>query len=337
MIKEAICKLSRKQDLTYQEAEAVMQEIMGGEASQVQIASYLTALAMKGENIDEISGSAAGMRSRALVLPHDNDVLEIVGTGGDGSNSFNISTTSALVIASAGVPVAKHGNRAASSRCGAADVLEALGVKVAIPPEKSAEILKKLNICFLFAQTYHTAMKYVAPIRRELGIRTVFNILGPLTNPAQPAFALLGVYDEGIVEMVANVLIKLGVRRGAVVYGQDKLDEISASAPTTVCEIRDGVLDKYVMEPEQFGYTRCGKEELKGGTPRENAEITTAILSGADKGPKRQAVCLNAGMAIYLGGKAATVAEGVRLAEQQIDSGAALEVLNAFVELSNQE
>jgi anthranilate phosphoribosyltransferase len=335
MIKEAIIRLSQKQDLSYQEAEAVMNEIMGGQASQVQISSYLTALAMKGETIDEISGSAAGMRANALVLPHDNDILEIVGTGGDGSNSFNISTTSAMVIASAGIPVAKHGNRAASSKSGAADVLEALGVNITLLPDRSAEILKDHNICFLFAQTYHTAMKYVAPIRRELGIRTVFNILGPLTNPAKPAYVLLGVYDESIVEMIAQVLNKLGVKRAAVVYGQDKMDEISVSAPTTVCELKDGTFTKYEITPEQFGYERCTKDDLKGGDPAENAAITTAILKGEERGPKRHAVCMNAGMAIYLAGKADTVEAGVKLAEQQIDSGAALAVLNAFVEESN--
>jgi anthranilate phosphoribosyltransferase len=240
-----------------------------------------------------------------------------------------------MVIASAGIPVAKHGNRAASSKSGAADVLEALGINITLQPERSAEILKKINICFLFAQTYHTAMKYVAPIRRELGIRTVFNILGPLTNPAKPAYMLLGVYDESIVEMIAQVLNKLGVKRAAVVYGQDKMDEISVSAPTTVCELKDGTFTKYEITPEQFGYERCTKEELKGGEPKENAAITTAILNGTDQGAKRHAVCMNAGMAIYLAGKADTIEEGVKKAEQQIDSGAALAVLNAFVEESN--
>jgi anthranilate phosphoribosyltransferase len=335
MIREAIIKLSQKQDLTFQEAETVMNEIMDGETSEVQRAAYLTALAMKGETIDEISGSAAGMRAHALVLPHDQEVLEIVGTGGDGASSFNISTTSAMVLASAGVPVAKHGNRAASSKCGAADVLEALGVKITLMPDRSAEILKKLNVCFLFAQTYHSAMKYVGPIRKELGIRTVFNILGPLTNPAGPSTILLGVYDESLVDMMAQVLIKLGVKQGLVVFGQDRLDEISMSSPTSVCEFRNGTCKRYEITPEQFGYTRCQKEDLKGGSPAENAEITTAILSGADKGPKRQAVCMNAGAALYAAGKVSTLEAGVRLAESQIDSGAALNVLNAFVEESN--
>ncbi len=337
MIKEAIIKLSKKQDLTYQEAEAVMDEIMSGEATTIQMSSYLTALAMKGETIDEITASAAGMRAHGLRLLHEMNVLEIVGTGGDGSNSFNISTTSAMVIASAGVPVAKHGNRAASSKSGAADVLEALGVKITVSPAKSLELLQKLNICFLFAQSYHTAMKYVAPVRKELGIRTVFNILGPLSNPAGANMELMGVYEEELVEPLAQVMMNLGVTKGMVVFGQDKLDEISMSAPTSVCEIRDGKLTSYTITPEQFGYERCGKDDLKGGTPQENAEITRAILTGADKGPKRQAVCLNAGAALYIAGKASSMEEGVRLAERQIDNGEALRVLEAFARESNRE
>lgn len=335
MIKEAIVKLSKKEDLTYEEAEAVMNEIMGGEATPVQMSAYLTALSLKGETIDEITASAAGMRAHCIKLLHDMDVLEIVGTGGDGSNSFNISTTSAMVIAAGGVPVAKHGNRAASSKCGAADVLEALGVKITISPERSAEILKKINICFLFAQNYHIAMKYVAPIRKELGIRTVFNILGPLSNPAGANMELMGVFDEALVEPLAQVMAKLGVRRGMVVYGQDKLDEISMCAPTSVCEIKDGWFQSYEIVPEQFGYTRCSKEELQGGTPEENAAITRAILSGEEKGAKRQAVCLNTGASFYITGKAATIEEGVRMAEQLIDSGAAMKKLEEFVQETN--
>lgn len=337
MIKEAILKLAKKENLTYEEAEAVMDEIMGGEATPVQMASYLTALSLKGETIDEITASAAGMRAHCVKLLHDMDVLEIVGTGGDGSNSFNISTTASMVIAAGGVPVAKHGNRAASSKSGAADVLEALGVKITISPEKSAELLKKINICFLFAQNYHIAMKYVAPIRKELGIRTVFNILGPLSNPAGANMELMGVFDGSLVEPLAQVMEKLGVTKGMVVYGQDRLDEISMCAPTSVCEIRDGKFTSYKITPEQFGYTRCEKDALKGGTPRENAEITKAILNGADKGPKRQAVCLNAGAALYIAGKAATMEQGVRMAEELIDSGAAQKKLEEFVKESNAE
>ena len=335
MIKEAIIKLSKKQDLAYAEAEAVMDEIMSGQATPVQMSAYLTALALKGETIDEITASAAGMRAHCIKLLHNLDVLEIVGTGGDGSNSFNISTTSSLVIAAGGVPVAKHGNRAASSKSGAADVLEALGVKITLTPERSAEILKKINICFLFAQNYHIAMKYVAPIRKELGIRTVFNILGPLSNPAGANMELMGVYDQSLVEPLAQVMANLGVNRGMVVYGQDSLDEISMCAPTSVCEIRDGKFTSYEITPELFGYERCEKGALTGGTPAENAEITKAILKGEEKGPKRQAVCLNAGAALYIAGKAASIEEGVKLAESLIDSGAALKKLGEFVEETN--
>lgn len=335
MIKEAITKLAANQNLSYEEAEQVMNEIMGGQASPVQMSAYLTALSLKGETIDEVTGSAAGMRKHCVRLLHDMDALEIVGTGGDGANSFNISTTSSLVISAAGVPVAKHGNRAASSKCGAADVLEALGVNITISPERSAELLKEIDICFLFAQNYHIAMKYVAPVRKELGIRTVFNILGPLSNPAGANMQVMGVYDEALVEPLARVLNNLGVKRALVVYGQDKLDEISMSAPTTVCEVKDGTFTSYVITPEQFGFARCGKEELVGGTPQENAAITRAILSG-QKGPKTDAVILNSAAALYVAGKADSIQEGVTLAREVIDSGKALEQLEKFIRLSNE-
>lgn len=335
MIKEAILKLAKKENLTYKEAETVMDEIMSGEATPVQMSSYLTALSLKGETIEEITASAAGMRAHCVKMLHDQEVLEIVGTGGDGANSFNISTTASMVVAAAGVPVAKHGNRAASSKSGAADVLEALGVKITVSPERSAEILKKINICFLFAQNYHIAMKYVAPIRKELGIRTVFNILGPLSNPAGANMELMGVYEEALVEPLARVMENLGVTRGMVVYGQDKLDEISMSAPTSVCEIRDGKFTSYELTPEQFGYTRCEKDVLKGGTPQENAQITRDILEGKETGARRQAVCLNAGAALYIAGKADTVEAGVKLAEEVIDSGAAKAKLDEFIKESN--
>ena len=335
MIKEAIIALAKKQDLTYEQAEKVMDEIMSGEASQIQMASYLTALALKGETIDEITASAAAMRAHGTKLLHDMDVLEIVGTGGDGSNSFNISTTSSLVIAAGGVPVAKHGNRAASSKSGAADVLEALGVKITLEPEESLALLKNIKICFLFAQKYHTAMKYVAPVRKELGIRTVFNILGPLSNPAGANMELMGVYDELLVEPLAQVMANLGVKRGMVVFGKEKLDEISACGPTAVCEIKDGGFASYEITPEQFGYTAGKPEELTGGTPQENAEITKAILNGTEKGTRRNAVCMNAGVALYIAGKAETLESGVRMAEQLIDSGAAQKKLDEFIEKSN--
>lgn len=335
MIKEAIQTVANKQDLSYETAEAVMDEIMSGDATPVQMAAYLTALAMKGETIDEITASAAGMRSHCVKLLHDMDVLEIVGTGGDGSNSFNISTTASLVIAAAGVPVAKHGNRAASSKCGAADVLEALGVNIDLTPERSAELLKKIDICFLFAQNYHIAMKYVAPVRKELSIRTVFNILGPLSNPAGANMELMGVYDKELVEPLAQVMMKLGVRRGMVVYGQDSLDEISLSAPTSICEIKDGWFQSYEITPEDFGYARCAKEDLVGGDPEDNAAITRAIINGTDRGPKRNAVCLNAGAALYITGAVDTMAEGVRLAERLIDEGKAAAKLEEFIKESN--
>ena len=336
MIKEAIVKLAAKQNLDYETAEASMDEIMGGKASPVQMSAFLTAMAMKGETIEEITACAAGMRKHCVRLLHDQDVLEIVGTGGDHSNSFNISTTSSLVISAAGVPVAKHGNRAASSKSGAADVLEALGVKITIDPAKSAEVLKKIGLCFLFAQNYHLSMKYVAPVRKELGIRTIFNILGPLTNPAGANMELMGVFDQSLVEPLAQVMMKLGVNRGMVVFGQDKLDEISMSAPTSVCEIKDGWFQSYEITPEQFGYTRCSKEELAGGTPEENAEITKAIVNGTEKGPKRQAVCMNAGAALYIAGKAESLEAGVKMAENLIDSGAAAAKLEEFIRLSNE-
>ena len=337
MIRESIIKLSKKQNLSYEEAEAVMDEIMSGKATPVQMSAYLTALALKGETIEEITASAAGMRAHCIKLLHDMDVLEIVGTGGDGSNSFNISTTASLVISAGGVPVAKHGNRAASSKSGAADVLEALGVKITISPEKSQELLKKIGICFLFAQNYHIAMKYVAPIRKELGIRTVFNILGPLSNPAGANMELMGVYDQALVKPLAQVMANLGVTRGMVVFGQDSLDEISMSAPTSVCEIKNGTFTSFVLTPEQFGYERCTKEELQGGTPQENAKITRDILEGKEKGAKRHAVCLNAGAALYIAGKADTIEAGVKLAEQLIDSGAAKNKLEEFIAKSNEE
>lgn len=334
MIKEAILKVFRKEDLSYQEAEAVMNEIMEGKATAVQMSSYLTALSMKGETVDEITASAAAMRSHCVRLLHEMDVLEIVGTGGDGSNSFNISTTSALVISAAGVPVAKHGNRAASSKCGAADVLEALGVNIGVRPEVSTALLEQIGICFLFAQNYHIAMKYVAPVRKELGIRTIFNILGPLANPAGANMELMGVYEEALVEPLAQVLANLGVKRAMVVYGTDGLDEISMSAPTRVCEVRDGSFRTYTLTPEEFGFPRCGRENLAGGSPEENAAITRAILAGAP-GAKRNAVLLNSGAAIYLAGKASSIQEGVELAKEMIDSGKALEQLELFARISN--
>lgn len=336
MIGEAIIQLAKKEDIGYEMAKAVMNEIMSGEASDVQKSAYLTALSMKGETIEEITGSAEEMRRHATRLLHEQDVLEIVGTGGDGSNSFNISTTASLVISAAGVPVAKHGNRAASSKSGAADCLEALGVNIALEPEQSLKLLNKINICFLFAQKYHSAMKYVGPIRRELGIRTVFNILGPLTNPAGANMEVLGVYDESLVEVLAEVLRNLGVTRGMVVYGQDKLDEISVCAPTTICEIRDKQLKKYIIIPEQLGLKTYERGQLLGGTAAENAAITRAVLSGQEQGAKREAVVINAAAGLYVADKATDLQTGINLAQELIDSGRAMEQLEKFVKYSQE-
>ena len=334
MIKEAIARLANGEDIGYETAKEVMNEIMSGEASDIQKSAYLTALSMKGETIEEITGSAEEMRNHCVRLLNDMDVLEIVGTGGDRSISFNISTTSALVIAAGGVPVAKHGNRAASSKCGAADVLEALGVNITIAPARSAELLRDIGICFLFAQKYHTAMRYVGPVRRELGIRTIFNILGPLANPAGANMEVMGVYDETLVEPLARVLVNLGVKRAMVVYGMDKLDEISMSAKTYVCEVKDGDYKTYYLEPEQFGFVKCDKKELEGGTPEENAAITLSILEG-EKGPRRDAVVLNSGAALYIAGKAESMEAGVRMAEDIISSGRAKKKLEEFIACSN--
>ena len=337
MIKEAIVKLVDKMDLTYDEAYAVINEIMSGETTPTQNAAFLAALSTKSttaETTDEIAGCAAAMRDHATKCETGMDIFEIVGTGGDNANSFNISTTSALGAAAGGMKVAKHGNRASSSKCGTADCLEALGVNIQQDPEKCVELLKEVGMCFFFAQKYHTSMKYVGPIRKELGIRTVFNILGPLTNHGSPKMQLLGVYDGYLVQPLAQVLINLGVTRGMVVYGQDKLDEISLSAPTTVCEFKDGWMKNYVIKPEDFGFERCTKADLVGGLPEENAKITRAILSG-EQGHKRNAVLMNAGAALYIGGKAESLADGIKLAAEIIDSGKSLATLEKFIEVSN--
>ena len=337
MIKEAIVKIVNKQDLSYEEAYTVMNEIMDGKTTVTQNAAFLAALSTKSaraETTDEITGCAAAMREHAEQVKTDMELFEIVGTGGDNAQSFNISTTAALVAASGGMKVAKHGNRAASSRCGTADCLEALGVNIDQSPGLCRALLKDMGMCFFFAQKYHTSMKYVGAIRKELGFRTVFNILGPLTNPGSPSMQLLGVYDDYLAEPLARVLIQLGVKRGMVVYGMDKLDEISLSAPTRICEIRDGWFKSYTITPEEFGFARCKKEDLRGGTPEENARITLAILNG-ENGPKRDAVLLNAGAALYIGGKARSMKEGIELAAALIDSGKAAETLQKLITLSN--
>ena len=336
MIKEAIVKAVAKQNLTFKEAETVLDEIMSGNTSQIQMSAFLTAMSMKKETIEEITGAASGMRKHCIKLLNDMDILEIVGTGGDKSNSFNISTTSSFVVSAAGIPIAKHGNRAASSKCGAADVLEALGAKITISPEKSKEILEKINFCFLFAQNYHIAMKYVAPVRKELGIRTIFNILGPLVNPAGANMQLLGVYDEDLIEPMAHVLSNLGVKSAMVVYGTDGLDEISASSVTKVCEVVDGNYKTYELEPEQFGMKKCKKEELLGGTPQENAKITRDILSGA-KGAKTDAVILNSAAAIHVAKPKISISDAILIAREVIENKKALEQMEKYVKLSNEE
>ncbi|MDR2481041.1 MAG: anthranilate phosphoribosyltransferase [Spirochaetaceae bacterium] len=333
MIKEAIIKASQRQNLSYAEVEEVMDEIMIGAASGIQMSAFLTAMAVKGETIEEITAAAAGMRKHCIRLLHDMDVLEIVGTGGDHSNSFNISSTAALITSAAGIPVAKHGNRAASSRSGAADLFEALGVNINIPPEVSLHILKEIGLCFLFAQNYHISMKYVAPVRKELGIRTIFNILGPLANPAGATMQLLGVYEEQLIEPMAKVLENLGVHNALVVWGQDGLDEISLSAPTSVCEVRGKTHKSYIIEPEYFGFKRCRKEELTGGSSEENARITREILDGKN-GPQRDIVVLNSAAAIFTAKSELTMQDAIKIAEDTIDSGKAKKQLEKFIKLS---
>ncbi|WP_458454987.1 anthranilate phosphoribosyltransferase [Methanobrevibacter sp.] len=334
MIKEAILKVYRHEDLTYDEAYQTMDEIMSGEATEVQMSAYLTAMSMKGETIDEITASAEAMRAHCVRILNDKEVLEIVGTGGDGSNTFNISTTSSIVISSAGVPVAKHGNRSASSKCGAADVLEELGVNIYIEPEKSLECLREINLCFLFAQNYHLSMKYVANVRKELSIRTIFNILGPLTNPAGATMQVLGVYEKELVEPLIDVLKNLGVKSALSVYGMDGMDEFSVSDKTFVSELKNGRTRIYEVLPEDFGFELASKSDLVGGDAKENAQITLSILKG-EKGPKRNAVLLNSAAGLYVSGKVESLNEGVRMAEELIDSGLALKQLEKFIEFTN--
>ncbi|MCK9348848.1 MAG: anthranilate phosphoribosyltransferase [Sphaerochaeta sp.] len=337
MIREAIKQLSMKQDLDYGTALSVMHEIMEGKATPVQMSSFLTALSLKGETIEEITACAESMRSHCIRLLHDLPVLEIVGTGGDHLKTFNISSTSSIVISSMGVPVAKHGNRAASSDCGAADVFERLGVNIQVDEQRSKAMLDEIGLCFLFAQNYHISMKYVAPVRKELGIRTVFNILGPLANPAGASLQLMGVYDESLIVPLAQVMTNLGVKRGMVVCGEDGMDEITLTGETHICEVQDGTFTHYSITPEQFSLKRCRGEDLTGGNAEENAEITRSILSGEMQGPKRDIVLLNSGCALYIAGKASTIGKGIELAREAIDSGKALQQLEAFVQLSNRE
>lgn len=334
MIVEAINKVTEGQNLTAEEAKLVMDEIMQGNAGDAQKGAYLAAMHAKGETIDEITGSAKGMRAHMLIFPTDEPTLEIVGTGGDRSSSINISTISAIVLAACGVKTTKHGNRAASSQCGTADCLEALGVNIAAEPAVMEQTLKETNFAFLFAQKYHAAMRYVGGVRKEIGIPTIFNILGPLANPAKASMQLFGVYKEELVEPLTKVLMNLGVKRGMTVYGQDGLDEISMSAPTTVCEIMGDTTKTYEITPEQFGWNRCRKEELVGGTPEENAAIVRHILEGRERGSKRNAVLINAGAALHIV-KGIPIEEGIAIAKQTIDTGRAKETLDQIITVSN--
>ena len=341
MIKEAIAKLVKKEDLTAVQMNDVMEEIMSGEATDAQKAAFLTALAAKGETIDEITAAARVLRAHCEKFLNDMDVLEIVGTGGDGSNSINISTLASIIVSAAGIPVAKHGNRAASSKCGTADCLEALGVKIDAAPARMAQILKDINIllkedgiCFLFAQKYHPAMRFVGGVRKEIGIRTLFNILGPLANPAGASMQLFGVYSEELVEPLAHVLHNLGCKRAMTIYGMDSIDEISLSADTKVCEFKGDEFKSYTIKPEDFGFTRCKKEDLVGGEPAVNAKIARDILDGAE-GPKTDVVLLNAGAAIYLASDGITMKEGVEKAREIIKSGLAKKQLERFIGETN--
>lgn len=332
MIKEAIIKLSNREHLNYNEAEEVMHEIMTGNASPAQTAAYLTTMHINGENVDEVSASAYVMRDCAERVAYDGDIMEIVGTGGDGAQSINVSTISGLVCAAAGAKIAKHGNRAASSKCGAADCLEALGIKIAVSPEGCIKLLDEVGMCFMFAQRYHSAMKYVGSVRKEIGIPTVFNLLGPLTNPAHANLQLLGVYNKELLIPMAKTLVKLGVKRGMAVYGQDKLDEISVGAPTSVVEFDGDKFTEYEITPEQFGLERHSIDELKGGEPALNAELARKILAG-EKGARRDSVLLNAGAALHIY-KSITIEDGIKLAADTIDSGAATKTLNKYVTMS---
>ncbi|AKL98085.1 anthranilate phosphoribosyltransferase [Endomicrobium proavitum] len=336
MIKQAISELLNGKHLSLETTKSVMFEIMEGQTTPAQIGSFLTAMRLKGETIDEITACALVMREKALKLNPGRDVLDIVGTGGDELYSFNISTVSSIVIAAGGVPVAKHGNRSVSSKSGSADVLEALGVNINLTAEQNQKILDKIDICFMAAPIYHSAMKFVAPVRKELGARTIFNILGPLANPAGANMQLLGVYDENLVEPLANVLANLGVKRAVVVHGHDGLDEVTLTGATTVCEVSYGKINSYFITPEQFGLKRCKLSDLVGGTPQENAQIALDILSGKERGPKRDVVLLNSAICLYMANDNRTLRDCVKTAGKIIDDGKALQKLKDFVQLSQE-
>ena len=334
-LKPFLAKIVEGNHLTTEESYKAMDCIMSGNATEAQIASFLTGLRMNGETPEEITGFAKVMRAKAAVVPEETEAIDIVGTGGDLANSFNISTTSSFVIAAAGAKVAKHGNRSVSSKSGAADVLESLGAKIGLSPEEGRQCLEDIGVAFLFAQTHHGSMKYAGPVRAQLGVRSVFNILGPLANPAMTNYIVLGVYEEELLEPMAEVLRNLGVKHALIVFGDDRLDELSISSTSSVCEIKDGEITKYKIDPREFGLSLYSKDDIVGGTADENAVITRDVLEGKEQGAKRDIVLLNAGAALYTIGKAATMKEGVELARQAIDSGKALEKLDEFIQYTN--
>ncbi len=337
MIREGLTKVIERENLSYDEMRSIFDEIMSGEATPAQMAAFLTALRMKGETIEEITACAEVMREKSTVIDTMGmDVMDIVGTGGDNAQTINISTISAFVIAASGVKVGKHGNRSASSKCGSADCLEALGVKLDLTPEQNLKLLNEIGICFMFAQRYHESMRYAGPTRKDMGVRTIFNILGPLANPARANMELLGVYDENLVAPIAEVLINLGIKRAMVVHGHDGLDEATVCDTTTVCEINNGRAVSFFLSPEQLGLKRAVNGDLVGGTPEENAQIALDILSGKERGPKRSAVVLNSALGIYMGNSDSTLRDCVRKAEELIDSGEAMKKLKELVKYSNE-
>nr|WP_302599372.1 anthranilate phosphoribosyltransferase [uncultured Cellulosilyticum sp.] len=329
-----IKKLIEGNHLTYEETEDAMNTIMEGKATEAQIGSLLTALRMRGETVEEITASAKVMREKCNQLKGKGDLLDIVGTGGDCTNTFNVSTVSSLVVAAAGVKVAKHGNRSVSSKCGSADVLEALGVKLDITKEQNEKVLEEVGICFMFAPLYHSAMKYVAGPRRQMGVRTIFNILGPLASPAYANLQVLGVYSEDLVIPMAQVLANLGIKHAMVVHGQDGVDEVSLCAPTTVCEVREKELRSFVLNPQDLGLTLCKQSDLVGGEAALNKQIALQILSG-EKGPKRDMVLLNSAVALTTALDNISMQEAIKLSAELIDSGKAMKKLNDFIESTN--
>ena len=335
-MKEILAKLVAGNDLSVEEAKKAQEIILTGQATDAQIAAFLTALRMKGETIDEITGLASVLRDKAnTIAPKVDKHVDLVGTGGDCTYSFNISTTSAFVVAAAGLPVAKHGNRSISSKSGAGDVLEALGVNISADPDVVSRCVETVGIGFMFAPHFNPAMKYVGKVRKELGFRTVFNTLGPLSNPSRAKVMVVGVYDKNFTETIANAMMNMGVERALVVSGNDNMDEITLTGATTISEIKDNTVNTYTVTPEQFGFETVELKELQGGDGKVNAQITKDILSGKEKGAKRNIVLLNAGATLYAGGMCSSIEEGIKLAEKTIDSGKAASIIDALVEASN--